>query len=48
MPAFIAGATQGLFAFFQAFVDPGDEVIVIEPFYDCYVPQVGLESGGGA
>lgn len=35
-----SGATQGLFSFFQAFVNPGDEVIVIEPFYDSYVPQV--------
>lgn len=32
-----AGATEALFAAFQAFIDPGDEVILFEPFYDSYL-----------
>lgn len=43
VPGFLtisAGATQGLFAFFHTFLNPGDEVIIMEPFYDSYVPQV--------
>ncbi len=31
-----AGATEAIFAAFQALVDPGDEVILFEPFYDSY------------
>jgi N-succinyldiaminopimelate aminotransferase len=39
------GATEGLFAFMQAFVDPGDEVVLMEPFYDAYPADV-LMAGG--
>ena len=35
-----AGATQGVFSAIMGLVDPGDEVIVIEPYYDSYVPNV--------
>src|SRR5437588_9984482 len=35
-----AGATEGIFAAILGLVDPGDEVIVIEPFYDSYVPNI--------
>src|SRR2546430_251707 len=35
-----AGATEGIFAAVMGLVDPGDEVIVIEPFYDSYVPSI--------
>lgn len=35
-----AGATQGVFSSIMGLVDPGDEVIVIEPYYDSYVPNV--------
>ena len=35
-----AGATEGIFAAVLGLVDPGDEVIVIEPFYDSYVPNI--------
>src|SRR5258708_19667377 len=35
-----AGATEGIFASVMGLVDPGDEVIVIEPFYDSYVPSI--------
>ena len=40
-----AGATQGVFSAIMGLVDPGDEVIVIEPYYDSYVPGV-LMAGG--
>jgi N-succinyldiaminopimelate aminotransferase len=35
-----SGATEGIFASVMGLVDPGDEVIVIEPCYDSYVPSV--------
>lgn len=40
-----AGATQGLFTAVTALVHPGDEVIVFEPVYDCYVPAIELAGG---
>jgi N-succinyldiaminopimelate aminotransferase len=39
------GATGGLFDALYGSIDPGDEVIVIEPFYDIYVPII--ETAGG-
>lgn len=39
------GATEGLYASFQALVDPGDEVILIEPFYDSYPPAIAMAGG---
>lgn len=35
-----AGATEGIHAALLGLVDPGDEVIVFEPFYDSYVPCI--------
>ncbi|TMD70556.1 MAG: aminotransferase class I/II-fold pyridoxal phosphate-dependent enzyme [Chloroflexi bacterium] len=35
-----AGATEGILSAILGLVDPGDEVIVIEPFYDSYVPNI--------
>lgn len=35
-----AGATEAIFASVLGLVDPGDEVIVFEPFYDSYVPNL--------
>ena len=35
-----AGATQGVYSAIMGLIDPGDEVIVIEPYYDSYVPGV--------
>ncbi len=40
-----AGATQAIFTAVLAIVRPGDEVIVIEPVYDSYVPNVELAGG---
>lgn len=40
-----AGATQGIFTSIAAFIRPGDEVIVFEPCYDCYIPAVEVNGG---
>ncbi|TDK65510.1 pyridoxal phosphate-dependent aminotransferase [Sapientia aquatica] len=40
-----AGATQGIMCAIQCSVHPGDEVIVIEPAYDCYLPAIQLAGG---
>lgn len=40
-----AGGTQGILTSVLACVRPGDEVVVIEPAYDCYVPAIELAGG---
>ncbi len=40
-----AGATQALLTTILATVHPGDEVIVLEPTYDSYVPSIELAGG---
>ncbi|RME44479.1 MAG: aminotransferase class I/II-fold pyridoxal phosphate-dependent enzyme [Chloroflexi bacterium] len=40
-----SGATEAIFAGILGLVDPGDEVIVFEPFYDSYVPAVQFAGG---
>jgi len=42
-----AGATQAIFTAIMALVGKGDEVIVLDPAYDCYDPTIRL-SGGSA
>jgi len=40
-----AGATQAIYTAVSAFIQPGDEVILIEPAYDCYAPSVNINGG---
>lgn len=40
-----AGATQAIFTAVTALVRPGDEVVVVEPVYDSYVPAIELAGG---
>jgi len=40
-----SGATEAIFCAVTAVVYPGDEVIVLEPAYDSYVPAIDLNGG---
>ena len=40
-----AGATQAIITIILAVVHPGDEVIVLEPCYDSYIPSIELAGG---
>lgn len=40
-----SGATEAIFSTVLAFIDAGDEVIVMEPFYDSYVPDITFAGG---
>ena len=40
-----AGATQGLFTSISTLIEEGDEVIIFEPAYDSYVPDIQLAGG---
>lgn len=39
------GATEGIAASLVALVEPGDEVLVIEPYYDSYSACIGIAGG---
>jgi N-succinyldiaminopimelate aminotransferase len=39
------GATEAIFAAIFGLVNPGDEVILFEPFYDSYAPSVAFAGG---
>ena len=41
----VPGATHGIYAIMSAMIREGDEVIVIEPCYDSYVPAIELNGG---
>lgn len=36
------GATYGIYTAFTSFLQPGDEVIVLEPAYDSYIPNIEM------
>ena len=40
-----SGATEALFCSFAALINPGDEVIILEPAYDTYEPTIELFGG---
>ncbi len=40
-----AGATEAIAAAILALVNPGDEVVVLEPFYDSYVATIEMAGG---
>ena len=40
-----AGATQAIFTTVLALIHPGDEVLILDPCYDCYEPAVILAGG---
>ena len=40
-----AGATQAIFTTILALVNKGDEVIILDPSYDCYEPAIILAGG---
>ncbi|WDI32354.1 aminotransferase [Hyphococcus flavus] len=42
----VSGATEGLAAAFMGFLSPGDEAVLLAPFYECYAPQI--EAAGAA
>jgi aspartate/methionine/tyrosine aminotransferase len=39
------GATEAIYDIIQALVNPGDEVIIFEPYYDSYVPATEIAGG---
>jgi aspartate/methionine/tyrosine aminotransferase len=41
----VCSATEGIYATMQAFVNPGDEVILFEPFFPWYLPAVRMAGG---
>jgi aminotransferase len=38
----VCGSTEGMFATFMALLNPGDEVVIFEPYYENYGPDCGL------
>jgi len=40
-----AGATQAIYTAITALIHEGDEVVIVEPAYDCYVPAIQINGG---
>jgi N-succinyldiaminopimelate aminotransferase len=40
-----SGATEAIFSAIMGLVNPGDEVILFEPYYDSYLPSVRMAGG---
>ena len=43
-----AGSSQGILAALMSIINPGDEIIVTEPTYICYVPDIEMCGGKAA
>lgn len=43
--AITIGASQALYVSFQAILSPGDEVVLLEPFFDLYLGQIRMAGG---
>lgn len=43
--AITIGASQALYVTFQAILSPGDEVVLLEPFFDLYLGQISMAGG---
>lgn len=41
----VNGAKQGLYSLFQVILNPGDEVVVLKPYWVSYLEQIKLASG---
>ncbi len=41
----VPGATEAIYCAITACVQPGDEVLLLDPAYDCYAPAVSLSGG---
>ncbi|KAK3371869.1 pyridoxal phosphate-dependent transferase [Lasiosphaeria ovina] len=39
------GANEGMLSAFMAFIEPGDEVIIFEPFFDQYISNIEMPGG---
>ncbi|CAG9319304.1 unnamed protein product [Blepharisma stoltei] len=39
------GATEGIMSSFLGMIDEGDEVVIIEPSFDCYIPAIIMNGG---
>jgi N-succinyldiaminopimelate aminotransferase len=40
-----AGATEAIAAALLALLEPGDEVIALEPYYDSYAASIAMRAG---
>jgi len=40
-----SGGVASLYNSLSSLLDPNDEVVLIEPFYDCYLPQLQMIGG---
>ena len=40
-----AGATQAIYTILQALVESGDQVLILDPCYDCYDPAIVMAGG---
>lgn len=41
----VPGASYGIYTALAAILQPGDEVIVLEPYYDSYLPSIEINNG---